>query len=266
MSKRQSRGSKGSSPQPRRYRPPLGLEYREFVGELGPANGDIVTELHVRYGVRDDKYLDWSIAVNLRKGTLTDYLGSGSYLERRRLSRVDVSESAIRRYKFDPKNPRTPPKVDVEVQLQAGDEDVVDHQYNVNMAAASRTWRARHPAAENDPHAYAVFGFAGLDRDPTFRQNRSWLRNTLVAVDSDIAEEVMVDRLAVYFPQHRNPTAAVLMPEQDIFKYMTASERPSPEQSADPRESMEVAALQITMGMAVEIANTDEDWTDRLLE
>jgi hypothetical protein len=40
------------------YRPPNGVVYDEFVGELRPPNNRAFTELHVRYGVKNGLYGD----------------------------------------------------------------------------------------------------------------------------------------------------------------------------------------------------------------
>ncbi|WP_433734848.1 hypothetical protein ACQP0C_42045 (plasmid) [Nocardia sp. CA-129566] len=264
MSTRKSRGNKPYKKQQiRRYRPPLGLEYNEFVGELGPTNGDTAAELYVRYGVRNDQYVDWSIELNARQGNLVDYLASGRPLPRRPMARVQVADSEIRHVTFDPRDPRRRPVVEKVIPLQAGDDGVVDEHYSRYMASLERAWTADHG---EDPHTTATFGFANWNRDPDFRNNRyPWLHNTLVALDSDVAEEIVIERGGAYFNE-KDRTAAVWMPAIERMKFFKANQGETPnDHEPDEESTQRQPALQSTMGMIAAVVNRSEDWLDDFL-
>jgi hypothetical protein len=155
------------------YRPPTQrIEYNEFVGELRPPTDRAFTELHVRCGVRNNHYLDWSITVRARLGDVEEFMPSNDQLERRTLEIVDVSESAIRRHVFDPYEPDKPPQTAVLVPLQAGDGALVDMQYQIQMNGLAESWAQKHGAgAAADPHTQATFGFAATTKqDPEFQE------------------------------------------------------------------------------------------------
>ncbi|WP_435592992.1 hypothetical protein [Nocardia sp. bgisy118] len=253
------RAGRARKKQPRRFRPPLGLTYNEFVGELGPATGEFIDELHVRYGERDGLYLDWAITVVMRRGGLGEYMASGAAsLERRRIRRYDVSEAGIRRHTYDPIGT---PTVDVLRTLSAGDEEIVDQAYDEILTEISHVWNARYP--DPDPHTTATFGFASANRRPEFRNRWPELMNTLVAVDPDVAEEVWVERGNAYFG-NRKRSAAVLMPSRQEFKFIF-TDTPINQQAEHQNDSTDrvgVHALQATMGMLADLVNRSPEWTD----
>ncbi|MFD4439294.1 hypothetical protein ACFWPK_05890 [Nocardia sp. NPDC058519] len=246
--------------QPRRYRPPLGIEYDEFVGELGPALGDTVTELYVRYGVRDDLYVDWSIELNTRRGSLIDYMAEGKPLARQSRAKVWVANSQIRHVTFGQRGQAVTENV---IPLEAGDESVVDEQYDRHLASLERAWLADHGP---DLHTTAMFGYANLNRNPHFRNSEyPWLHNTLVAIDSDVVEEIVVERGGAYFGE-KDRTAEVWMPAIERMKFFKADPGEVSEgnvQDTDPADRH--AALQTTMGMVAAMVNRSEDWPDDFL-
>jgi hypothetical protein len=185
------------------YQPPKGLEYNEFVGELRPPNNRTFTELHVRYGVQDNLYLDWSITLNARRGDIEEFRDSGDQLDRRTLEIIEVSDSAIRRHTFDPRAPEQPPQTTVLVQLQSGDEQKVDATYAATLRDLRSGWIQKHgPAAASDRHNVAIFDFASTNRDPDFRNgNLPGARNTLISLSTDLVDTVVTERGGFYFPQ-----------------------------------------------------------------
>lgn len=259
-----SRGSEG-----RDYHPPRDLAFNEFVGELGPPNNRAHTELHVRYGERDGLYLDWSISLSVRLGNVDDFREARELLERRELERVDVSRSAIRHQVFDPDHPGRQPRAEVILPLRAGDQLAVDAQYDIQMRALSRSWANKHGAGPADPHTKVTFGFASKNRDPDFRHGTySWVRNTLIALDVDEAEEVIVDRGGTYF-RDRPSTAGVLLPD-GVMRFIKvepgtpqsgqapSSARPDDEGGANGPIR---ATGTVTMGMLVDSIYSG-NWTD----
>lgn len=195
-----------------RYHAPRGLEYNEFVGELLPPGDRAFTELHVRYGVKADRYLDWSITLNARLGDIEELRGSNDRLERRTLERIDVSDSAIRRHTFDPYNPGSLPRIARLVELQAGDHDRVDFEYRSSLSGLAHMWAQKHPGPA-DRRTNATLLFVENDRDVEFREGDEfgWVRNTVISVDTDLADMVLTDRAGHYFPKVGS-TAGVWMP------------------------------------------------------
>ncbi|AQT79628.1 hypothetical protein B1R94_10640 [Mycolicibacterium litorale] len=194
-----------------RYNPPQSLAYNEFVGELRPSDGRGLTELHVRYGVRRNLYLDWAITLRVRIGDVQDLMVRNEPLERRILEVVEVADSAIVRRTFDPAHPEKPPVSVVLMQLHPGDGLMVDAEYDTTMGCLRKAWNRKHGRpAVNDRHNEALFNFAAQDRDPDFRNgDLSWVRNTLVSLSTDMADAVISDRGAFYFPETTS-TAGVL--------------------------------------------------------
>ncbi|MGW0359210.1 hypothetical protein ACWDXV_33900 [Nocardia nova] len=213
------RGSEHGSSN-RAYRVPLGLDYNEFVGALGPSNGGVYPELHVRYGVRDNLYLDWAITLQMRLGGI-EQMGPGKpALWRRRWQRLVVERSAIRRYKFDLRDARRPAEVEVLQELHVGDEQVVHQAYTDQLTRLAQSWVANHG---DDPHTGATFGYALRNLDPEFRNSESfsWVRDTVIALHSDQADDAFSDRTATYFP-NRPTTAGVLLPD-GIMKFIRSA-------------------------------------------
>jgi hypothetical protein len=88
------------------YVPPPDLEYNEFVGGIRPLTALGCVEMHFRYGVRDDQYLDWKVSLNERLGGLSEFRAGDDPLRRRPLEVIEVSDSAIIRTIFDPDHPQ----------------------------------------------------------------------------------------------------------------------------------------------------------------
>ncbi|SIE97532.1 Uncharacterised protein [Mycobacteroides abscessus subsp. abscessus] len=170
--------------------------YNEFVGELRPPDGRALAELHVRYGVRKNLYLDWAITLRVRNGDVQDLMVRNAPLERRMLEVVEVADSAIVRRTFDLAEPQRPPVSVVLMQLHPGDGLKVDAEYDATMGRLRAAWNRKHgrPAA-NDRHNEALFNFAAQERDPNFRDDGlSWVRNTIVCLSTDTADVVISDR------------------------------------------------------------------------
>jgi hypothetical protein len=183
------------------YRPSEGLDYNEFVGELRPPNKRAFTELHVRYGVRNGLYVDWTITLQARLGDIEEFRNSGEPLERRKLVVVDVSASAIRRHVYQPYEPDEPPETTVLVDLKVGDEAKVDREYQIQMNGLAASWAEKHGASSQNPHTAAAIGFVAKNRGPEMQHGAlSWVRNTLICTETDIADAVLSERGGYYFP------------------------------------------------------------------
>lgn len=70
-----------------------------------------------------------------------------------------------------------------------------------------------------DPHTIATFAFARMRRDPTFAQTFPWVRNTVVCVESDIADDVLTGQIAHYFSE-TGGTIACYFPRDQRFMFM----------------------------------------------
>jgi hypothetical protein len=254
------------------YRPPFGLEYNEFVGELWPPTDRACTELHMRYGERNGRYLDWSIILRARQGSVEEFRELGEKLERRTLEVVDVSQSAIRRHVYDPYQPDLPPTVTVIEPLRAGDDARVDMAYQVQMNGLAVSWAQKHGAAfgaRPDPHTTATIGFVEKIRDPQLRVgDLSWVRNTVVSIESDLVDGVIGERVGYYFP-HSPCTAAVLR-ASGRMQFITA--KPGGQLAPDQATAMLAdqspdavprAGGNTTMGMLVDSIYSN-DWTDEV--
>ena len=184
--------------------PAAGMEYNEFVGSLGPyGNGNPVnTELHVRYGFRGGRYYDWTIEVVAREGDVDSFRASGERPVRYVMDSFAVEPGAVVH------RVRTGPGPDdfettVARKLYAGDGAVVDSGYDFFMQQLAEAWDERHET--RDPRTVATFGFASRNREPEFRDGTySWVRSTVVCIDDDSADDVVVERLKHYFPERRN--------------------------------------------------------------
>jgi hypothetical protein len=251
------------------YRPPTkNIEYNEFVGELRPPTDRAFTELHVRYGRRNNAYLDWSITLRARLGDVEEFRQSKDQLERRTLEIVDVSESAIRRHVFDPYEPDQPPQTTVLVPLQAGDGAKVDQHYQIQMNGLAQTWKKKHGAAGANPHTNATFAFVSTKHHPEFQPEAtfSWVHNTLVALSTDSAEAVISERAGWYFPTTQS-TAGVLMPD-GVMKFFTIEPGGKLTPDAVPdflgdtsKDGPIKATGNVTLGMLVESIYA-QDWTE----
>lgn len=257
----------------RAYRPPNGLEYNEFVGELRPPSDRAFTELHVRYGVRKNLYLDWSITLRARLGDIDEFRESKEQLERRTLEVVEVSDSAIRRHTFDPYEPEKPPQTTLLVQLQSGDDERVDAAYATTLLDLRIEWMQKHgSAAAGDRHNAAMFDFASKNRDPDFRNgDLSWVRNTLVSLSTDLVDKIISERAGFYFPQTPS-TAGVLRTSgrMQFIKMEPGSTLPTDEAAAAPSETSESGQIEVrsdmTMGMLADAifsgasSEAQDDW------
>jgi hypothetical protein len=191
------------------------LNIAAVVTQTVPPTDRAFTELHVRYGVRNNLYFDWSITLRARHGDVEEFMQSKDHLERRILEIVDVSESAIRRHVFDPYEPHKLPQTTVLVPLQAGDGAVVDMQYQMQMNGLAERWAQKQGAAAS-PHTSSTFAFAEKNHDSEFRNGTfSWVRNTLISLSTDLAQAVIAERSGWYFPQ-KPSTAGVLMPDAEM--------------------------------------------------
>lgn len=246
-------------PKPRPYRVPLGVEFNAFVGELGPATESYATELHVKYAVRDNQYVDWSIELNMRLGTLVDYLAGDYNLARRTMAKAWVGNSEIRHVSYGPGRQQTVERV---IQLRAGDETVVNENYARFLGSLERQWVADHGP---DRHTTATFGYAKWNLDPQFRNHDyPWLYNTLVAVDEDVVEEIVIERGGYYFGDARR-TAAVWMPAIERMKFIEANPGEMAEHREEGDSQDRQAALQMTMGMVAAVVNRSDSWADDFL-
>lgn len=249
------------------YRAPRGTVYDEFVGELRPPNGRDFTELHVRYGVANGQYVDWTLTLWARLGGLEEFRDSPSGpLERRRVEVVEVSASGILRHVHNPDEPHAPPQSSVVVPLQAGDHAPVDHEYMVQINALARAWSRKHGAAAQARHNAALWGFAEENRRPAIRTgNLSWVRNTLVCLEDDRADAVLSERAGYYFPNVK--TAQAVLRSTRRMQFITANPggRVTPKQADAARSDMSgdgvtAASGDVTMGMLVDSIYAG-DWT-----
>lgn len=69
-----------------------------------------------------------------------------------------------------------------------------------------------------DVHTIATFAFARLERDPAFRRDFPWVRNTIICVESDLASAVLDCQMRHYFPD--GGTAAVYYPSDKQFTFI----------------------------------------------
>jgi hypothetical protein len=216
-----------------KYQPAKALEYNEFVGELRPGNDRAFTEVHVRYGVRKNLYLDWSITLRARLGDLREYLALESpqkTLERRTLEVVEVADSAIVRRTFNPYQPDEPPRTTVLMPLYPGDGAKVDALYDENM--------------------------------------RGLTHNILVCLDNDLSEMVIPERSLYYFPEVSS-TVGVLLSD-NIMKFLkierggtVAPDDRSAATEDDAVDGPVTATGGTTMGMLVDSIYAG-DWTDQI--
>ncbi|QFS93547.1 hypothetical protein FIV07_22540 [Mycobacterium sp. THAF192] len=267
MSNRKS--YRGRRPPANRYRPPKALEYDEFVGELRLSGEDNATELHIRYGEKDDRYLDWSLTLNVRLGGLAEIRSGSGPLERRTIEIVDVSDSGIRRHVFDPQNPDHAPRTTRLVELRGDSHDRVNHEYQNQINAMSQRLEQQYPEVVNtaDRHNTATIGFVAKNRQFEFRHGKSfgWVRNTVLSIDSDLADVVISDRAYYYFPTSPS-TAGVLLPDGVMKFIQTSAAQPVPPEERVPAVDNDsqvgpmTARGDVTMGMLIASIYAG-DWT-----
>ena len=249
--------------------PEAGIEYNEFVGPLGPyGNGNPVnTELHVRYGVRGGRYYDWTINLVAREGDINSFRATHEHPVRYVMESVGIEGSAV------VKRVRTGPGADdfevtVVKELSAGDGELVDYGYNETMKELSELWDSRHEI--RDPHTIATFGFAAANRDPEFRDgSHDWVRDTVVCIDDDQADDVIVERLKHYF--FNSGTVAVHCRSASRLRFLKVGgdvepgsaniDRDDNDEGSDDREPLTATGF-ATMGMLVDTIGLDDDWID----
>jgi hypothetical protein len=263
--RRQQRAEGGS------YRVPDGTVYDEFVGELRPPNDRAFTELHVRYGVKNNQYVDWSLTLRGRLGGVEEFRDSpDGPLERRTLEVVDVSASAIRRHVYNPHEPEEPPMTAVVLPLHAGDYAQVDQQYMLQLNGLAQGWARRHgAAAASSRHNTALWGFVQENRRPAMRTgDLSWVRNTLICVEDDLADAVLSERSGYYFPTVRSAQGVLRSTGRMQFIIATPGGRRTPEEVQAVHDAAfdggnPTATGQLTMGMLVDSIYAG-DWTGEI--
>ncbi|MGW4849434.1 hypothetical protein [Nocardia brasiliensis] len=244
-----NKSGRGASNRP--YRCPLGLVYDEFVGPLGPPDNGSYPELHVRYGVLDNLYVDWLISIQMRLGGIEQLSPEMPALPRRTWQRLFVDGSAIRHHKYDLYSSAQPPTAKTVRNLSFGEEQVVHDGYVAQMRLLHQSWVRSYG---HDSHTAVTFGYVFKNLDPEFRDSEdfSWVRNTVIALASDRADEVFSDRSATYF-SGRSSTAGVLLPN-GVMKFVNSDSGRQPADHSDQAsaDSPLVARGPLTMGMVVD--------------
>ncbi|UZF54067.1 hypothetical protein LH935_14975 [Gordonia polyisoprenivorans] len=246
--------------------PSTGMEYNEFARSLGPyGNGNpINTELHVRYGVRGGRYYDWTIEVVGREGDVDSFRETGERPERWVMESFSVEDGAVvRRMRTGPDPDDF--EVDVVRKLYSGDGAMVDEGYDSFMKQLADQWQKRHEV--RDPRTVATFGFAQHNRDAGFRDGEyAWVRNTIVCVDDDSADDVVVERLKRYFPD--GGTVAVHMRSAGRMKFLkvgrgadAATDSFELDDKDDEDGSLKATGY-ASMGMMVDAIYRGDDWID----
>jgi hypothetical protein len=69
-----------------------------------------------------------------------------------------------------------------------------------------------------DTHTIATFAFTQMRRDPAFRAEFPWVRNTVVCVATDRVDDVLSGQMARHFPD--GGTIACYYPEQHLFMFL----------------------------------------------
>lgn len=70
-----------------------------------------------------------------------------------------------------------------------------------------------------DPHTIATFAFAQMRRDPAFGSRFSWVRNTVVCVESDLVDDVLTGQMVQYFKE-TGGTIACYFPHDQRFMFV----------------------------------------------
>lgn len=242
--------------------PVVGIEYNQFVGSLGPYGNEnpMNAELHVKYGVRNDCYYDWTIELVTHEGDLDTFRATRERPVRYVMESIGIQGSSV------VKRVRTGPAPDdfeasVVRRLRAGDGPLVDTSYDFYLKQLVEQWDQRHEA--RDPHAIATFGFASKDRDPEFRNGTySWVRNTVVCIDDDPGEDSLTERMGNYFPD--GGTVAVHCRDVGRMKFLEVrggSRISSSGVGAGDDESF-TATGDVSMGMMVDTVYLGDDWID----
>lgn len=111
-----------------------------------------------------------------------------------------------------------------------------------------------------------MFSFMETEKTADFRSEYDWVRNTLVALDSDDPEMIVEDRACAYFPGV-GTTAGVLLPSGRMkFIIISPARRPSDRRADTPAPDVELRSGRgTTMGMLADTLNAGPDWPDQLL-
>lgn len=70
-----------------------------------------------------------------------------------------------------------------------------------------------------DPHTIATFAFAQMRRDPDFASRFPWVRNTVVCVESDLVDDVLVGQMTHYF-RETGGTLVCYFPHDQRFMFV----------------------------------------------
>lgn len=154
-------------------------------------------------------------------------------------------------------------------RLNPGDGAKVDEAYKRALYDLGRAWTQKHGDAANNRHTGATWRFVEKDTDPEFREGDDfgWVRNTVVSLDTDLADMAISERAGFYFPQSPS-TAGVLLPN-GVMKFIKVG--PGGMMSSDgseaASESSEDAPMtaqgDTTMGMLIDTIYAG-DWTDEV--
>lgn len=156
-------------------------------------------------------------------------------------------------------SPTGPPEIKTLRELTAGDHGIVDATYVQQMKGLRTRWVGNHG---HDPHTDVTFQYAARNHDPEFRNSEAvaWVRNTVISLHSDQADEAIADRAATYFAG-RPSTAGVLLPD-GIMKFIHVNEGQNPDSTTEGDGQLK-ARGQLTMGMLVSSVYST-GWVDRV--
>jgi hypothetical protein len=83
-----------------------------------------------------------------------------------------------------------------------------------------------------DPHTIATFAFAQMRRDPEFGPRFPWIRNTIVCVESDLADDVLMGQMLNHFPE--GGTVACYYPSDHRMMFIWV-DKPETAKEHDPK-------------------------------
>ena len=114
-----------------------------------------------------------------------------------------------------------------------------------------------------DTHTIATFAFAQRRRDPDFGPRFPWIRNTVVCVESDLADDVLSGQMLHYFPE--GGTIACFYPREHrmMFIWVDKPEKPGEREPHPTTIQAHDAHRKLTMGMLVDSIYRDRhgDWS-----
>jgi len=236
------------------------LSYREFIGDLGVVAGGRDTELHVKYGVDNEgRYVDWSISVVICGDGVQAIRASGGNRTRAVVRRFRTVRGRVIKQEFSPQGGA--PDV-TDMAFHSGDADQVDRLYDEVLALVSRNYHVE-VNSQPEPHQVATFGYASVERSQAFHEQHPDQSRTVIAVDSDTADE-LIDRQGHYFKETGGRIAAYF-PEtrRFVFPRFSPSE-PRTSNAADGAstrsETVRVSPT-LTVGMLVDTVSHDDEWT-----